>query len=721
MPFLRQTNFSAGELSPLLWGRTDLDLFGSGLRRMRNFFASREGAAVSRPGTVMVRATKTQFGPLRLVPFIYSDTNSYVLEMGREYIRFHSNGSTITSGGSPVEVTTPYSANELRYLRWVQSGDVMTFTHPRYAPHELTRVSETEWTFEEVDFDREAPVLTEAGLTVRTYGDADDEHVARRWQWRVTEVWKDERGFTYETSPRGPITLDNDGNALPDTLPVYPDMPVELYFQLDPAHESESFVGFRIYRGIGDLFGLVGASDFEGFTDVGDEPDYATPPPKGENPFKVYDSGGTLLRTEYPVCATYFQERLVFGGTLNRPGYVFASVTGDYHNFDRRLVTTADMALLYDLASRRKEEIRHIAGLTRLVVVTASSVWSIGGAGGDPLTPESIDARPQLDVGANHLPLLSVDGDLLFVRAKGTGVYAVRYERDRDGLGGLDAGLQAQHLFLETENELGLVGADTPIVDWCYAEDPWGVVWAVRNDGKLLSLTFREGQSAWALHDTDGFVLSVCSVPETTEDAVYVLVYRPSSGFYVERMASRVERGTTADGMALDSAVRISGAPTDTITGLSHLEGKSVYVTGTGDVPVYGPLTVSGGQVTLPEVPEANDGAETTLYAGLLFEPLLETLDIAQGEARLRQKTVLSVGFEVDNAIGLKVGQDEEHLVEWRQRSPADEYAAVSAATAVVKVAIKGKYDGDARAILKQSAPRWVTVVGLTREVDLGG
>src|SRR5690606_28576882 len=78
------------------------------------------------------------------------------------------------------------------------------------------------------------------------------------------------------------------------------------------------------------------------------------------------------------------------------------------------------------------------------------------------------------------------------------------------------------------------------ITDWTYSADPWGVVWALRSDGKLLSLTYVPGLSvwAWALHETEGTVMALAAVPEDDEDAVYLMVERDGVR-NLERFATR--------------------------------------------------------------------------------------------------------------------------------------------------------------------------------------
>jgi hypothetical protein len=735
MPSVRQTSFASGELAPLLWGRSDLPIYGSGLRRMRDFFISRHGAAVSRPGTTWVNLTATN-GAARLVPFIFSDTVSYVVEFGANVIRFHTNGGTVLSGGVPYAIPTPYALDDLPRLRWVQSGNVLTITCPSHPPRELTRVGATNWTLTDVDFSRPAPGCAPTLQTpLASSPDEPDQHPAREWTYVVTEVRRDDRGVVTESTPVT-ITTDDTGAALPDRLVVYPDTSQTLLMNPTGSITDPHFIGFVVYRGRGGMFGLIGQTNTNTFTDVGADPDYSRAPPQGRDPFKVVDSTGVLIRTERPTAVAYFEERRVYGGTAERPGFVFFSATGDYTNFDERMVPVADEALMYELAARRKEEVRHLLGLQRLLVFTSASVWSFGGSGGEALAADVLpEVRVQADIGCMHVPPLSIEGMALYLRTKGIGVRGLMYDINRDGFAGMDLSTRAQHFFSPQGLTLSPYAFGTPasaaeIVSWTYAEDPWGLVWAVRADGALLSLTLVDDGNGyswgWAQHNTDGYVLDVCAVPEGDEDAVYLVtsraIFGSSAAFSIERMTSRIPRGTTDDDVCVDCAFKYSGPPVTTLTGLNAFAGrKDIYVIGQGNPP-RGPYPVSAaGELVLEELPTANDGANVVLWVGLLYQPELETLDAAPGSARGQQKTTKEVLFEVDQSKGIEAGQDLDHLKPWRQRSTADGYGIVSAATELVRVTAKGTWDTGARAALRQTLPLPVTVVGLTREIDVGG
>lgn len=91
-------SFAGGEISPDMYGRIDDTKFQTGVAKLRNFIAMPQGAADNRPGTTFVREVKDSTKRTRLIPFTYSTTQTMVIELGAEYMRFHTNASTLTPG-----------------------------------------------------------------------------------------------------------------------------------------------------------------------------------------------------------------------------------------------------------------------------------------------------------------------------------------------------------------------------------------------------------------------------------------------------------------------------------------------------------------------------------------------------------------------------------------------------------------------------------------------
>lgn len=105
-----QTAFSAGELSPKLYARVDLEKYGSGAALLRNFYVDYRGGASNRAGTKFIgRAKSNATGDARLIPFIYSTDRAYILEVGNQYIRFITNEAYLTE--TPTTITGITAAN----------------------------------------------------------------------------------------------------------------------------------------------------------------------------------------------------------------------------------------------------------------------------------------------------------------------------------------------------------------------------------------------------------------------------------------------------------------------------------------------------------------------------------------------------------------------------------------------------------------------------------
>jgi hypothetical protein len=760
---IRQPSFSGGELSPLLQGRMDLAKYATGLKKARNFFISKHGSAVSRPGTTFVAEVKNSAKRVRLARFVFSDEQSFLLEFGDTYIRFYHDGGRVESSpGVAYEVTTAYAEADLPELKFDQAGDVITIAHSSYPPAELRRVTNTHWTFGDIDFAApdEAAVAGDtftcsyslpaapavwSNATAYVLGDVVarlgkayfclfgntghppelhlDEWVyagqatGREWEWALTGLIQI-GNVVVESAP----VVHAPGLA----VPLSQDYPAILTVATGAGAGSGAtqyqLWGVNIYRGIGGVWGLVNTMTNVGdFTDVGEEPDYTKAPPQSANPFTLYVPGAgpsffgrTVLpaaSVEYPACVATFEQRKWYADTASKPAGMLASETNNYYRFDDVLIPIATSAMRWELASRELAQIRSMVPLQKLLAFTNSGVWATGGAGGGPVTFDSIDCKLQTELGASWLTPIVVEDSVLYARAKGTGVRELVYSLAQQKFSVGDTSVYSEHLFTGHQ-----------VVDWAYAEDPWQQVWAVLDSGRLLSLSYSptQEQRAWAWHDTDGTFENVCSVPEGTEDGVYVVVKRTINSTtkrYIERMTNRVFDEDTAtddvDIVCLDAALTYSGSETTTISGLSHLEAKDVY--GLADGGAVGPFTVAGGEVTLLE-------AASNVVLGLKYTPELELLPpaVAGAELRSRQKSVRRVTLDVYASRGFQAGPDFDHLVEHRQRVVGDGLEPLPLETGAIQMDTQSSWDADAGLCIRQDSPLPLTVTGVLREVEFG-
>ena len=102
------TNFRAGEISPKLEGRIDLQKYNEAAQTLNNMLVYPSGGVTRRPGTYFAGRTKDG-GKARLINFEFSDEQAYVLEFGANYIRFYKDGGLLT--GSSQNITGITQAN----------------------------------------------------------------------------------------------------------------------------------------------------------------------------------------------------------------------------------------------------------------------------------------------------------------------------------------------------------------------------------------------------------------------------------------------------------------------------------------------------------------------------------------------------------------------------------------------------------------------------------
>ena len=153
------TNFTAGELSPRLDGRTDLSKYFNGCKTLQNFLVHPHGGATRRPGTEFISEVKDSTKNVRLIPFEFNVEQAYILEFGDQIMRVYKDGGIVVDGGgSPVEFVTPFLHTELSGLKFAQSADIMYMVHPNHPPQQITRTDHDAWTITEVEF-RRGPLL----------------------------------------------------------------------------------------------------------------------------------------------------------------------------------------------------------------------------------------------------------------------------------------------------------------------------------------------------------------------------------------------------------------------------------------------------------------------------------------------------------------------------------------------------------------------------------
>lgn len=697
MASVRQLSFASGELTPSLHARVDISKYVTSLKTCRNFVVHRHGGVSNRSGTQFVAEVKDSTKAVRLIPFVFNSDQTYVLEFGDQYMRVHKDGSQVieaaktitgitqanpavvtatshgystgqevyvsgiggmtdlngrnlkitvltantfslqymdgtnvnssgftayTSGGSSFRVytiATPYLEADLAELKYVQSADVVTLTHPSYAVRELARTGDTSWTLSTVTF---APsIAAPTGQSITVIGGAGSTN----YDYVITAV-ADE---TYEESLAS-------GNASTTVGPAT--LTGSNYNQITWSAVSGA-IQYNVYRlesGVASFVGIAGGTTYndKGFT----IPDSNENPPEARNPFSTTN--------EYPSCSTYYQQRLFFANQNENVEAIYGSKTNAFKNFTQSQSLADDDSITFSIVGRQVNAVNHLVDLGSLIIFTDSGEWTAQGDSSGVIKPTAINTKQYSYNGSNSaLSPIIIGNTVLYVQKNGSIVRDLGFDYQVEGYSGNDLTIFGAHL----------VDGYT-LTDWTYQKTPHSVVWSVRNDGTLLGLTYIKEQEiiGWHRHDFEsGLVENVCSVPEGSEDALYVVVNRTVDGRevrYVERMATRLI-GDIKDAKFMDSHLtydgRNTGSTTITLTGsgwtnddtLTATASASTFTTTSvgNEIHIY---TADGGVVRF----------EITAYTSATVVSVRPNRDVP---AEIQSAATLDWALAVDTVSGL--------------------------------------------------------------------
>jgi len=684
MPNVRtqQRSFGGGEVTPEFFGRIDDAKYQTGAALVRNFLILPHGPAANRPGFAYVRAVKDSTKQVRLIEFEYSTTQTFAIELGAGYFRFHTQGGTLMNGSVPYELANPYAEADLFDIHYVQSADVLTLVHPNYAPRELRRLGALNWQLTTVVF---APTLTAPTGVTATATQATSPSNLTTQRYKVTTIGDD--GLDQSLASASAECTNN--------------------LNQTGAYNTITWTAvagakrYNVYKQSNGLYGYMGQTDTTSFKDDNITADIATTPPEQFNPFA---SAGN-----YPGAVSYFEQRRCFAGTINKPQNIWMTRPGTESNLSYSLPTREDDSINFRVAAREANTIRHIVPLSNMVLLTSSAEWRVTSLNSDAITPSTISVRPQSYIGASNVQPLIVNNNLIYSAARGGHVRELAYNWQANGYITGDISLRAPHLFDGLE-----------IRDAAYAKSPQPICWFVSSNGKLVGLTYvpEHQVGAWHQHDTDGVFESVCAVSEGAEDAVYAIVRRTINGQsvrYVERMGSRLF-SDPADAFFVDCGATYDGAPNDTISGLSFLEGKTVNILADG--AVHPQRTVTGGSITL-------DVEASKVQIGLPIEADLNTLPLAMqidsGFGQGRYKNINKVWIRVHESSGIFVGPTADKLTEAKQRTTEPWGTPPALKSEEIPVLLTPAWADSGQVFIRQSDPLPLTIVSLTMEVAVGG
>lgn len=685
-------SFNAGELSPLIDGRTDQEKYFAGCKRLRNFIPTVQGPVTRRGGTRYLGATK---GNLRawFMSFEFNQAQSYVLELTDLKMRFWVNRGQLLSAGAPYEIPTPWSAVNLvteegtLSLRSVQSGDVMWIVHNEGAvrPQKLSRLGATSWTLADVDFENgpfedidpdstvtvtasgttgvitltaSSAIFTDDDIGTAFYMEQKDAAGIKTWQVQTATgggVYRKYEGNYY-------LSTDTGGTGRTGAKP--------------PVHTEgrvwDGPAGTSIDTTKSDGDGVEWEYRHSGYgwakiTAIGGGGTTATATVLLNNgrlqlPASFTTTGTTRWAKSafsqargWPTSVAFFRERLVYA----RNRELFFSVVGAYDDFSRKdgPDITKETAIKLQIASDRLDLIRWITPSAALLVGTARNELSIQEQTTTQVfAADNAASMPQTEYGSRLLEPIRVGTAVLFIQRAGRKLREMIYDYASDRYKADDLTVLSEHI------------VDAGVIDMDFQQEPDSILWCVLADGTLSALTYdrERGVVAWVPHVIGGpnaFVETVASIsaPDGRRDDVWFVVRRTINGStvrYVEVLEDhRLAETDTTDAFYGDAGITYEGVSTKTISGLGHLERATVQVLADGSA--HADCVVAGGQITL-------NRSATKVQIGFDSPAQLQTMradgGAQDGTAQTRSKSFGEVWARLHNTIGGLIGPNFSRL-----------------------------------------------------------
>ena len=649
------TNFTAGELSPRLDGRTDLGKYFNGCKTLENMVVHPHGAATRRPGTKFIHEVKTSSAQTRLIPFEFSTTQTYIMEFGNQYIRFYKDNGIITESNKTISGATQANPGV---------------------------------------------------ITATSHGYSNGDHVIISSVVGMTEL----NGKTFKVANKTTNTFeiqDVDGNNVNTTgYTAYGSAGVaNKIYEIASPYSTADLPTIKFAQSA-DLMYLVHPSyAIRKLTRSGHTSWTLSTPSLSGSPSPVLNT----TTNKYPSSVTFFEQRLVFAGSNDNPQSIWFSKSADLENFTTGSNDTD--AMVYTIASNKVNAIRYMSAQRSLIVGTVGGEFVVSASGTtQPITPTNVQIQKQSSYGSANVDAVQIENVTMFLQRAKRKIRELVYNLNIDQYQAQDMTLLAEHISeggitemayqQEPDSVLWCVRSDGTLLGFTYARAEEVVGW----HRHIIGGAFSSGQAV---------VESVATIPtDSNEDELYMIVKRTINGAtrrYVEYL-SLFDYGTDQnDAFYVDSGLTYSGSAATVITGLDHLEGQSVTILANGST--HPNKTVSGGSITL-------DRTATKAHIGLSYTSLLQTMRVEgagnDSTSQSKTKRINEVTLRLHETVGVEVGADLSDMERIPFRSSAAAMdTAVPLFTGDKQVEFRNDFNTDGFVYVRQTQPLPLTLVSI--------
>jgi hypothetical protein len=527
--------FTAGELDPSLWERTNLDKYRNGLAVARNWIISKTGSILTRPSRQYMAQTKL---PNRAVVIYSPPGGGVLLEWGHLYVRVYTLAGFTLLG----DIAHAFTEDDLPNIQFETSGSYVYIFCAGKSPLKFNYANGT---FYPQAFIFALPPAPYTGAA--TAVGAPTGYVC---QWAVTYVFNGEESLPFFIVGTANLPIANGQSVtIGSTFSV-----------LAPTTNQNPFVTeMKVYRRPynaansvgGGAFGYVGSSTaitISGpvlasiFTDVGGAADYTHQPPQSLMPDDTTSASGAPQDPGALLSSTgvVYQQRLLLTDYVTDLQAIYASQPGFQDNFYRNFPLDAASALKFKCGTSGYARVLRMLDSDGLVAFTSAGIYLNQGS----LTPDNIAmAKKGKWIINPTVPPLAVPGGVIFLDAATNGVRNLLWSFQLNAFDAEEVSIYSNHLFRTRE-----------LNSWNFQQGVFPLLWVVFNDGTAASFTFDYNQQmqAWTRHD--GKLPWKYSCGTTNQDQSFFVVSKvdPNTGQTLRYIEFSIPRYVPPADIALD-------------------------------------------------------------------------------------------------------------------------------------------------------------------------
>ena len=595
--------FASGEVSPLLYGRVDLQQYFNGLAKAENCNIRPYGLIMNRPGSQFIAPVKYPDKDTRLIEFIFNEADAFVLEFGDQYFRFFTLGAPVTEAtkaitaatqANPIQLTITGHAYSLNDEIVIESVAGMTeLNGNRYRVN--TIVDPNNITLKDLDgnpIDSTGFTAYSSGGTAEriyeishTYLEAElfDVHYAQindvvnlahpnHAPAELIRAGTASWSLTAFQFIGGPV---KDTNTTATTITPSADTGSGITLTASTSIFQAGHIGsvWRIKNGFVEITayasGTSVTADIQGVS-------------LGTGPAATDDwaEGAWSDVAGWPATVTFHERRRWYARTITQPQTQWASKPFVYDDFT--IGSAADDALNITLNTEKANDIKWMSSGQTLATGTFGGEFiTSSGTNGISLTPDNVNATRQTGWGSRNIQPQKIANFIYYIQRAGRKVRELFYFWDLDTYKSVDMTILSEHI------------TESGIISIAYQQNPDTTLFCLREDGQLALLVREEDQQvkAWTRYITDGDYKSVTTIPSNIGpyDEVWVIVERTINSVtrkYIERFVDPIVPDRQEDCFYVDSGLYWdSYAQTTGITlTLSALTGTGITATASGSI-----------------------------------------------------------------------------------------------------------------------------------------